>query len=156
MPFNSSKLTDSKVLIISLLSLLLPVAWIEFRVLQYTHGTIAYPLDDTFIHMVVAKNLAFQHYWGVSGHAFASTSSSPFYTLLLAAVFLVFGAHTVYPLILNILAGSAVLLLMHRWLKRQGLSTAAQLIILLLVNFLTPLPLLVISGMEHSFQLLFT
>ena len=152
----SRKLTDLQVLIITLLSLLLPVAWIEMRVLHATHGVLAYPLDDTFIHMAVAKNLAFQHYWGIAGHVFASTSSSPFYTLLLAAFFLVFGAHVVIPLLLNIAAGIAVLAVMQRWLSRQGLAAPVQLIILLFVNFLTPLPLLVISGMEHTFQLLFT
>ena len=145
-----------KVLFIAILSFLIPVAWIEFSVLHATHGTLAYPLDDTFIHMAVARNLAFQHYWGIAGHVFASTSSSPFYTILLAAIFKVFGVHTAIPLVLNILGGILVIVVMHRWLVRQGLTPAAQLVILLLVNFLTPLPLLVISGMEHTFQLLFT
>jgi hypothetical protein len=145
-----------KVLIIAILSLLIPVAWIEFSVLHATHGTLAYPLDDTFIHMAVARNLAYEHYWGIAGHAFASTSSSPFYTILLAGVFRLFGVHLVIPLLLNLLAGVLVLIVMHQWLKRQGLTDVAQLLILLAVNFLTPLPLLVISGMEHTFQLLFT
>jgi hypothetical protein len=156
MPLSSSKLNDQQVLVIAILSLLIPVAWIEYSVLHATHGTLAYPLDDTFIHMAVARNLAFEHYWGIAGHVFASTSSSPFYTVLLAGIFSIFGVHLIFPLLINLLAGVAVLVVMHRWLKRQGLRTVAQLIILLLVNFLTPLPLLVISGMEHTFQLLFT
>ncbi|HET6253244.1 MAG TPA: hypothetical protein VFE32_04195 [Puia sp.] len=156
MALSNRKLTDLQVLLISILSLLLPVALIEYRVLHATHGIMAYPLDDTFIHMAVARNLAFEHYWGIAGHTFASTSSSPFYTVLLAGVFKVFGAHVVIPLVVNLLAGILVLIVMQRWLGRQGIGTLAQLIILLLVNFLTPLPLLVISGMEHTFQLLFT
>src|ERR1700722_8275834 len=135
---------NMKVLFIAILSFLIPVAWIEFSVLHATHGTLAYPLDDTFIHMAVARNLAFQHYWGIAGHVFASTSSSPFYTILLAAIFKVFGVHTAIPLVLNILGGILVIVVMYRWLVRQGLTPAAQLVILLLVNFLTPLPLLVI------------
>jgi hypothetical protein len=145
-----------KVLFIAILSLLIPVAWIEYSVLHATHGTLAYPLDDTFIHMAVARNLAFEHYWGIAGHVFASTSSSPFYTVLLAGTFSIFGVHLVIPLLLNLVAGVLVLVVMQRWLQRQGLTDVAQLVILLLVNFLTPLPLLVISGMEHTFQLLFT
>jgi hypothetical protein len=156
MPPSPKKLTDPQVLLIAILSLLIPVAWIETSVLRATHGILAYPLDDTFIHMAVARNLAFQHYWGIAGHVFASTSSSPFYTVLLAATFRVFGVHLVIPLLVNLIAGILVIIVMHRWLKRQGLSPVAQLIILVLVNFLTPLPLLVISGMEHTFQLLFT
>src|SRR5579872_4799537 len=156
MPQASRKLTDWQILVICILALILPVIWIEWRVLQATHGTLAYPLDDTFIHMAVARNLAFNHFWGIAGHAFASTSSSPFYTLLLAGLFLVFGFHVALPLIINVLAGIAVLVAMQRWLTRQGVAATDQLIILIFVNFLTPLPLLVISGMEHSFQLLFT
>jgi hypothetical protein len=155
MSLTNRKLTDPQVALIAILSLLIPVAWIEFSVLRATHGTLAYPLDDTFIHMTVARNLAFEHYWGIAGHVFASTSSSPFYTVLLAGIFGIFGVHLIIPLLTNLLAAILVIIVMHRWLKRQGLSTTAQLTILLLVNFLTPLPLLVISGMEHTFQLLF-
>jgi hypothetical protein len=156
MGLSNRKLTDLQILTIAILSLLIPVAWIEYRVLHITHGILAYPLDDTFIHMAVAKNLALQHFWGISDHIFASTSSSPFYTLLLAGLFLVFGVHVGIPLVINILAGVLVLVVMQRWLKRQGVSPVGQVLILLFVNFLTPLPLLVISGMEHTFQLLFT
>jgi hypothetical protein len=156
MPLSPGKLTDRQVLIIAVLSLIIPVAWIEISVLRATHGILAYPLDDTFIHMAVARNLAFEHYWGIAGHVFASTSSSPFYTVLLAAVFRIFGVHVIIPLLINLVAAIVVIAVMHRWLKRQGLSTIARLIILVMVNFLTPLPLLVISGMEHTFQLLFT
>ncbi|HTR29155.1 MAG TPA: hypothetical protein VMH27_07790 [Puia sp.] len=156
MAHSTGKLTNPQVLFFSILFLLIPVAWIEISVLHATHGTLAYPLDDTFIHMAVARNLAFNHYWGISGHVFASTSSSPFYTILLAAAFKCFGARTVIPLWINLLAAIGVLIVMQRWLMRQGLSTTAQLILLLSVNFLTPLPLLVISGMEHTLQLLFT
>jgi hypothetical protein len=156
MGLSNRKLTDLQVLTIAILSLLLPVAWIEYRVLHATHGILAYPLDDTFIHMAVAKNLALQHFWGISSHTFASTSSSPFYTLLLTGLFLVFGVHVGIPLVINILAGILVLVVMQRWLKRQGVSSVGQVLILLFVNFLTPIPLLVISGMEHTFQLLFT
>jgi hypothetical protein len=106
--------------------------------------------------MAVAKNLALQHYWGIANHTFASTSSSPFYTFLLAGSFKVFGVHEMFPLLFNIAAGIIALVVIHRWLKSQKLTRWAQLLILLSVNFLTPLPLLVISGMEHTFQLLFT
>jgi hypothetical protein len=156
MGLSNRKLTDLQVLLVAILSLLLPVAWIEYRVLHATHGILAYPLDDTFIHMAVAKNLALHHFWGIASHTFASTSSSPFYTLLLAGLFLLFGVHVGIPLVVNILAGVLVLVVMQRWLKAQGITPLGQVLILLFVNFLTPLPLLVICGMEHTFQLLFT
>jgi hypothetical protein len=155
MPVTIRSLTNVQVLVISILALLLPVAWIEYRVLHYTHGIIAYPLDDAFIHMTMAKNIVVNHIWGITRFGFESASSSPFYTTLLAGLFLIFGVHTAIPLLLNVLAGILILVFMQRWLTRQGVSPLSQLIILLLVNFLTPLPLLVISGMEHTFQLLF-
>jgi len=149
-------LTARRILILALLALLLPIAWIELRVLHYTHGIVAYPLDDTFIHITLAKNLALNHYWGITGHIFASASSSPLYTALLAAVFVIFGAHIIIPLLVNIIAGMILIWVAQRWLMRQGLSGLSQLFILLLLIFLTPLPLIIISGMEHTLQLLFS
>ncbi len=149
-------LPPPRIFIFAVLALLFPVAWIEYRVLHYTHGIIAYPLDDTFIHLTLARNFALDHYWGITGNVFASASSSPVYTALLAVVFLIFGAHTVIPLLLNIIVGIILIWASQRWLIRQGLSGLSQLIILLLLIFLTPLPLIIISGMEHTLQLLFS
>ena len=44
-----------------------------------------YPLDDTFIHLAIAKNLALGH-WGITQHAFSNASTSPIYVGLLAAL----------------------------------------------------------------------
>jgi hypothetical protein len=155
MSFGNIRLTPSGVLWIAVAALLLPVGFIEYRVLQVTHGILAYPLDDAFIHMTVSRNLALNHVWGITKDSFQSASSSPLYTVLLAGVFKIFGVHIILPLLINIVAGVGVLWVAQRWLIRQGVSPAGQLIILLLLNFLTPLPLLVISGMEHTLQLLF-
>lgn len=148
-------MSRNSVLLIAAGALLFPVIWIEASVLMHTHGTLAYPLDDTFIHMAVAKNLAFEKVWGVSKYSFQSASSSPLYTVLLAAIFLTTGAHSITPLLINMIAAVCFLFVLQRWLERQQLSTTNQLIVLVLVILLTPLPLLVISGMEHTLQLLF-
>jgi len=155
MSFGNIRLTPSGVLWIAVATLLLPVGFIEYRVLQVTHGILAYPLDDAFIHMTVSRNLAVNHVWSITKDSFQSASSSPLYTVLLAGVFKVFGVHIILPLLINVVAGIGVLWAAQRWLIRQGVSPVGQLIILLLLNFLTPLPLLVISGMEHTLQLLF-
>jgi hypothetical protein len=149
-------LTPTRVLLIALAAFLLPVGLIEWRVLQMTHGVLAYPLDDTFIHMTVARNLALDHVWGITKGSFQSASSSPLYTVLLALLFKIFGVHIIIPLLLNIVVGAILLWVAQRWLIRQGVSPLSQLIILLLLILLTPLPLIVISGMEHTLQLLFT
>jgi hypothetical protein len=149
-------LTPTRVLLLALAAFLLPVGFIECRVLQMTHGVLAYPLDDTFIHMTVARNLALDHVWGITKDSFQSASSSPLYTVLLALLFKIVGVHVIIPLLLNIVVGVVLLWVAQRWLIRQGLSPLSQLIILLLLILLTPLPLIVISGMEHTLQLLFT
>ena len=65
------------VLILALLAVFVPVTLIEYYVIRHTNGTFMYPLDDTFIHMALAKNLAFYGNWGMNRYAFASASSSP-------------------------------------------------------------------------------
>lgn len=149
------KFSSKAVLLISVVAMLVPVAWIESVVLQHTQGTMAYPLDDTFIHMAVAKTLAFDHVWGISKYSFESASSSPLYTILLAAIFFVAGTHLVIPLVINILVAIVFLVGLQHWLIRQGVAVISQSVIMLAVVFLTPLPLLVICGMEHTLQLLF-
>lgn len=62
-----------------------------------------YPLDDTYIHMGMAKNLATHGVWGVNRYHFSSSSSSPLWTLTLAGAYLVTGVREATPLILNLI-----------------------------------------------------
>lgn len=48
------------------LFLLAVVALLEWITLRKTNGTFCYPLDDTFIHMAVAKNVALFSNWGIT------------------------------------------------------------------------------------------
>jgi len=126
-----------------------------YMIFRGTGGKFSYPVDDAYIHMQIAKNLAFHHTWGINADSFGSASSSPLYTILLASCFTLFGAKAVIPLLLNIIAGLWLLLAAGRWLQKQGLSPLAQFIALASVIFLTPLPLLITTGMEHTLQCLF-
>ena len=132
------------------------LALLEYRVLHLTGGNFMYPLDDTFIHMAVAKTLAWQGHWGIAGHEFESASSSVLYTLLLAASFKLFGLHIIIPFIINVIAGCALLLVVQRRLAREGIGGGGQLLILLAIIFFTPVPVLVMSGMEHTLQCIFS
>src|SRR6185312_5135722 len=49
-----------------------------------------------------------------------------------------------------------VVLVVDRWLKREQVRPFARLVILAAVVLLTPLPILVITGMEHTLQCLFS
>src|SRR5579872_100472 len=142
------------VLPVALAILLLPILLIEFQVARVSGGTFMYPLDDTFIHMTVAKTLALHGNLGIAPGEFESASSSVGYTLLLAGAFRVFGVHAFIPFLVNFVAAVGVLLVVYRRLKREGVRPFAQLVILAAIVLLTPLPILVITGMEHTLQCL--
>ncbi|MHA4811877.1 hypothetical protein ACX0G9_27525 [Flavitalea flava] len=151
----NKSLTKNWVLWSAIAAFLLPVLVIEFMVMQTTHGVFAYPVDDTFIHLAIARNLAFYGVWGISPHEFVSASSSIIYPLLLGSSIKIFGVHTFIPFVINMIAGVILLAVMQRWLDKQEVKPTAQLIVLLAVIFLMPLPVLAMSGMEHVLQLLF-
>ena len=68
------------------------------------NGRLIYALDDPYIHMSVARNLAAHGVWGLRGDEFASASSAPLWTLLLGAIYRVAGPGDWTPLVLNALA----------------------------------------------------
>ncbi|HEV7622164.1 MAG TPA: hypothetical protein VGO09_10535 [Flavisolibacter sp.] len=144
------------VFVLAILATFIPVAVIELKVLHYTSGFFIYPLDDTFIHMQLARNLAIHHTWGININQFGSASSSLFYTTLLAVCFSLFNVHTIIPFIINCIAGILLLIVIQKWLVRQAINLKGQLIIIGLIIFLTPLPTLIMSGMEHTLQCLFS
>ncbi len=143
------------VLLFALLALLIPVALIEYQVTRYTGGALMYPLDDPFIHLTMAKNLALNGTWGITSGEFQSASSSLLYTIILAALIRIFTVHTWMPFVVNVISGIILVIIIYKRLQKENIRPFGQLIILLAVIFLTPIPILVISGMEHTLQCLF-
>jgi hypothetical protein len=150
------RLIHRAVFVTAILALLIPIVWIDHDILIQTRGTIAYPLDDAFINLTLAKNLAFEHVWGITKYSFTSVSTSLLYPSILAVIYLVTGTSLFIPLLLNVLIAMWFLRVVHNWLIRQDIKPMGQLLILLAVIYLTPLPLLVVSGMEYMVELLFT
>ena len=117
-------------------------------------GQLVYPLDDTYIHMTMARNLALHGSWGIDPGAFQPASSSPLWTLLLAALTRVFGPHDGLPLALALacmVALATVLEVLLRDLVRPPLARAAVLLVLLVG---AGLPGLAVTGMEPVLHLL--
>jgi hypothetical protein len=120
-------------------------------------GSFTYAIDDPYIHLTIARNLATTGTYGIVPGVYESASSSPGWVVLLAALIRVAPAAAVWlPLALNLLAAAAVLLLVIRsqsFLFRlespllRGLAYA----LLPLAMFL---PGLVLVGMEHSLHAL--
>ena len=133
----------------------LPLALIIFSGMKGTQGLFTYPVDDTYIHLKIAQNLAEQGNWGINPGEFNSASSSILYTILLAGLLKIFPGAVLLPLIINAIAGTILLILIWKWLTRQGFRPASQFLILLLIIFFVPLPVLMLSGMEHVLQCIF-
>jgi len=117
--------------------------------IQRNEGHFTYVLDDPYIHMAIAKNLAQYGTWGIDKYGFTSSSSSLLWTLLLSLIYFLFGPNIASPLILNFLFGTLVVVLVYTLLRKYKLHPCLILIILLLFIFSSPLPSLIFCGQEH-------
>ncbi len=93
------------------LALALALLWLAIAALlaaslAATGGRVVYALDDPYIHMAMAKNLAQHRVLGVSRYEFTSTTSSPLWTLLLALLFAAAGVRDEIPLLVNLALAS--------------------------------------------------
>jgi hypothetical protein len=120
----------------------------------HTNGNFVYPLDDAYIGLGVAKNLAAHRVWGSSPGQFASAASSPGFIVLLAFCFKLTGPNIYWPEILASLASFGCILVAHRILRYVPLWL--HLAGLLGFVLLTPLHLMSVIGMEHSLHILLT
>lgn len=116
-----------------------------------------YTLDDPYIHLALAENIARGHY-GVNENEFSSPSSSIIWPFLLA----MFGAHPFAPLVINILVTIGIALLLPRTVQIALDLTDTKkdhtiiLFLSLLLIFTTNIIGLVFTGMEHSLQVFCT
>jgi hypothetical protein len=118
--------------------------------LRRTGGVFVYVLDDPAIHLTVARRLAYDGTWGVVPGQFQSASSSPLWTLLLAATQLVVRgrAGEYVPLVLNVAAALVVVRLLAPELRRFDPFTAVVVGVVFLF-----LPGLAFMGMEHTLHM---
>jgi len=134
-------------------------AWIIGAALHLTGGHFVYALDDPYITMAIAKNLALHGVWGVTPYGFSSASSTPLFVLLLAAVYRLLGVSEYVPLVLSWTFGLGAIAVAARMLSTTlstRLSQLQQTIALLALVLFTPLFAIGTLGMEHSLQVLLT
>jgi len=141
------------------LGILLMLAGLElWAILGLDHGAVLYSLDDAYIHLKLAANLAAGHY-GVNAGEASSPSSSILWPLLLAP-FATARWFEWSPLGLNLLAAVGIARLIPRILSlalgpaRTGGAVAFHVTAgaLVLMQFNTVA--LVFVGLEHSLQVL--
>ena len=121
-----------------------------------TEGHLIYALDDAYIHMAVAKNLATDGVWGCTPFHFSSSSSSLLWTLLLGIAYWAFGVHDVTPLVLNGALAILTLAVSDWYLVRFGAPRTLRAAALLGLVVAFPMVGMVLMGMEHILHLLLT
>jgi len=105
------------------------VAWS----LPRSGGRLVYALDDAYIHMAMARNLAEHGVYGVTRYGFTSSSSSPLWTLLLAGFFAALGPRDGLPLAFNVLFAVSLLVVADRVLQAHGVRPRSRLLALVAV-----------------------
>ncbi len=141
-------------LLVSLTFFGLIIFFIVFNVLRTNEGNFTYPLDDTFIHMAIAKNFSNHYVWGLTQYEFNSSSSSLLYTLLISLLYKLYSPNVVIPLILNVFFAIILICVCYKYLKENNISPLKILIVLLSIILFTPLPIIVTEGMEHTLHIL--
>lgn len=147
---------NSWALIIPIAILLLTISVLTWVTINRHRGHFIYALDDPYIHMAMAKNLAQHGVWGVTQFEFSSSSSSLLWTLLLAGIYRIFGVNEITPFLLNAGISIVALYVLFLLLKKNALPLLYIFLVLLAVIFLTPLPALIFSGQEHVIHALLT
>ncbi len=113
-------------------------------------GRLIYTLDDPYIHMAIARNLAHHGVFGVTRFAFSSSTSSPLWTLLLALCYRLLGVSDWWPGLLATLFALAALWATNALALRLGIGAWGRFFVVLSVAYFSPLISLVSTGMEHS------
>jgi arabinofuranosyltransferase len=133
---------------IAALTLAIGVFLLKTRQLAGILGAEAFPLDDSWIHMQFARNLAEGRGFSYNPGVPVSGSTAPLWTLVLGGVFAVFGSHPVLAKVLGIAAtlGTAGLAgrLALTWAGRHDVALLASV----LVALAGPMVWGALSGME--------
>jgi hypothetical protein len=124
--------------------------------LRGTDGRLIYALDDAYIHMAVAKNLASRGIWGCTPFHFSSSSSSLLWTFALGVAYRAFGVRDWTPLVLNVAFAIGSLLVADVSMARFGAPAVLRASALLGIVVAFPLAGMVLMGMEHILHLLLT
>lgn len=131
---------------LGLLALLVAVGTIS-------NGTFTYPLDDPYIHLRLAQNLANDFTLGINPGEFASAGSSVAWPLAIAALIAAIGPKVGIPLFLSSACAVATIVLTDRWARRQAISWAIRIGLMVAMVVVVPLLLMALTGMEHVAQI---
>ncbi len=134
------------------LAIAAPALWSAKR----NEGDFIYAIDDVYVHMAIAKNVAQHGVWGITKYEFSSTSSSLLWTLLLSGIYAIWGVNDISPFIMNIFFATLVVFVLYFIVNRHRPSFSRPYVFLILsvTVFVTPLPALVFTGLEQPLHVL--
>ncbi|WP_347219946.1 hypothetical protein [Chryseobacterium sp.] len=101
----------------------------------------------------MAKNFALYEVWGMTKYQFSSTSSSPLFTYILSVLIRVFGNSDQIPLYFNGVFSIGILYILSKYYAEIFKNVQRTVVAVLFTVFFIVLPLSLLSGMEHVFQI---
>lgn len=118
-------------------------------------GEFVYPIDDTYIHIAMAKTLAESGTWGVEAGKMAFCSSSPLWTLLLGGLYALVGVREMLPWHLALFFNLASVVLVERTVAAFTGDGRVRLGGALAVAVAAPFVCTTALGMEHAMHAFF-
>jgi len=106
--------------------------------------------------MAMAKNLSGQGHWSADAKSFSSSSSSHLWLVILSTAFLLFGTNQLIPFAINLIAGTFLIYLLWRFFRSYSLSPVYVLVIMTAIILCTPLTSVILTGQEHTIQIILT
>jgi hypothetical protein len=123
--------------------------------LKNNQNFFVYPLDDTYIHLAIAKTFSNYQIWGVTKYQFVSATSSPLYTLIISIFIKIFGNCVFIPLFINILFCLLFFTVFYKT-NKERLNDFMYVLTLAIITFFIPLFHCILLGLEHTMHLFFT
>mgnify|MGYP003870069845 CR=1 FL=1 len=134
--------------------LLLVVYFYYNYILNSCSGQFIYSLDDSYIHLSLAKNFVDNGNIGINSEEFGLATSSPLWTAILILIFKIFGYNELVPFYLNILIAVLIIIYAYRIIQRYYDNLTLSITLLLLVIISIPIIPMIFIGMEHLLHLL--
>lgn len=148
------KMFDSRLMFINigLCAVLCTLAWVSS--LYLTEGVPTYAIDDAYIHLAHARNLAETGVWGIRPNEYAFCSSSPLWTCVLAVLFKILGFHECIPGVLCFLSCLGCAFVIAFIFQKSKCGAIASLLLGLSALIAIPVSTSVVLGMEHATHVL--
>ncbi len=121
-------------------------------ILYLCDGSFTYALDDSYIHLALAKHLVEDQVWGVTAYEASASSSSIVWPLLLGATMLVLGSAPLTGFYLSLGLAVGFTLWLHNSLRTLLPATTGRESIALRTALFSCVFTLVFIGMEHILQ----